>query len=30
MNGDNIYNRGNGSCNMVPALSATDAVIQEP
>ena len=30
MNGDHIYNRGQGSCNMVPALSATDAVIQEP
>lgn len=30
MNGDNIYARGSGSCNMVPALNATDAVIQEP
>jgi prepilin-type N-terminal cleavage/methylation domain-containing protein/prepilin-type processing-associated H-X9-DG protein len=29
-NGDNIYARGQGSCNMVPVLDANDAVIQEP
>ena len=30
VNGDHIYNRGAGSCNMVPVLDAIDAVIQEP
>jgi len=30
MNGDHIYNRGQGSCNMVPVMEVNDAVIQEP
>jgi prepilin-type N-terminal cleavage/methylation domain-containing protein/prepilin-type processing-associated H-X9-DG protein len=30
INGDNIYARGTGSCEMVPLLDTRDGVIQEP